>query len=123
MSQYALPELDAMQQIADIIRDLTPSERRRVAAWLMEYAPQWDTPSAAEHALEESEPETAPVTLADESKSLEEPDQKEFATFAELYACVAPRKGAQKASNKVAPSNSLKASKSLFLKVMTLTKL
>ena len=98
MSQYALPELDAMQQIADIIRDLTPSERRRVAAWLMEYAPQGDTPSAAEDALEESEPETAPVTLADESKSPEESDQKEFATFAELYTCVAPRKGAQKAA-------------------------
>ncbi len=100
MYEHILPELNAMQQIANIICDLGPAERRRVAAWLTEYASQEDLPATAGKApgndMPEAEPE--PATAATDQPGPGEPARSEFATFAELYERVSPRKGAQRAA-------------------------
>lgn len=95
MPQFALPELAAMQQIANIVSDLTPAERKRVAAWLVELASQDELPQecAAEAAEDAEQAEDAQGDVP-----AEELESKEFETFAELYEAVAPRKGAQKAA-------------------------
>ena len=93
MTQLDLPELSAMQQIANIVADLTPAERRRVGAWLVEFAKE-DVPLATKEPA---------ATISDSDPALTEPDtdvaqDKAYTTFAELYEAVAPRKGAQKAA-------------------------
>lgn len=98
MSQYLLPELDAMQQIASIVSCLTPAERKRVAAWLMEYAPQADAPTTPDSTLEENGANAEIDLPVDAHTQPEEARQKDFVTFAELYERVAPKKGAQKAA-------------------------
>lgn len=94
MGQFVLPELNAMQQIATIVSELTPAERKRVAAWLSEYAAQEDEPVAAPA---EDEPDAAPEEPAEDAEQTETPAGQQPATFAELYEAVAPKKGAQKA--------------------------
>ena len=88
MPNVVLTELSAMQAIAEIVSDLTPAERRRVAAWFSAYAAE----------------ETVPVADASVVASIETQDTPAAAgidgirTFAELLDAVAPKTGAQKAA-------------------------
>lgn len=95
MGQFVLPELNAMQQIATIVSELAPAERKRVAAWLSEYAAQEDARVATPA---EDEPDAAPEDPAEDAEQAVTPAGQQPATFAELYEVVAPKKGAQKAA-------------------------
>ncbi len=93
MTQFALPELTAMQQIADIVANLSAAERKRVASWLVEYASQ-EAPADVEEMDDDNDNviNDASYDAADESQ------EEQFATFGDLYSTVAPKKGAQKAA-------------------------
>ena len=120
MSKFVLPELNAMQQIAEATGMLTPAERRRVAVWFTEYVAQDNTATTeaaiatAQPASEDDtvvEPNSLPAaTPAEGPVPTPEPnamepeeiypatDTPDYTTFAELYEAVAPKKGAQKAA-------------------------
>ena len=91
MSQFVLPELTAMQQIADIIANLSTAERQRVASWLVEYASQ-EAPAAAEDTDDDDAIDGMSANASVESSEVH------FATFGDLYSTIAPKKGAQKAA-------------------------
>lgn len=88
MPQAILAELNAMQQIADVVEALTPAERRRVAAWFAEYATQADLPARPT----DVELDAADATTDDDAVP------QTFDTFGALYEAVAPKTGAQKAA-------------------------
>jgi hypothetical protein len=102
-----MAELNAIQRIAEIVADLTPAERRRVSAWLSEYAFQDECCGAGGCACECAPDDDADASWADgeaapgaEGSGSEAPADgaPTYDSFAELYAAVAPRKGAQKAA-------------------------
>ncbi len=93
MTQLDLPELSAMQQIANIVADLTPAERRRVGTWLVEFAKE-DAPLATKESTAATS-DSDPVAVEPDTDVAQD---KAYTTFAELYETVAPRKGAQKAA-------------------------
>ena len=94
MSQFVLPELNAMQQIANIVASLSTEERKRVASWLVEYASQ-EAPETVEEpdgSTHSDAVDNASTNTADESLEMR------FTTFGDLYSAVSPKKGAQKAA-------------------------
>lgn len=100
MSSLLLPELSAMQSIAQIVADLTPAERRRIAAWFYEYASQeYDAQTegcgcACQHGAEADEQTSSEVT-AEAVEEQAAPDPME--SFESLYQAIAPKTGMQKA--------------------------
>lgn len=100
MTQITLPELYAMQEIANIVDGLAPTERKRVTVWLAEYAAENalttnETPQQAPQATFEP---TAPVTCEPASgEPADTSPEKAYITFAEFYKATNPKKGAQKA--------------------------
>lgn len=99
MCNTILPELVVMQKIADAVAGLTPAEKKRVAAWLHEYASDesWKTSAApaanfdADDVWESFEPSES---------AAEEPTAAgidAYLDFGDLFNDVAPKTGAQKA--------------------------
>lgn len=94
-----LPEISAIQIIADTIEELTPAERRRVAAWLSEYAKQDDAVAIAAPQVE-----TAVEQEVDTDAEFEDAAEDEALTafpydsFVDFYNATAPKTGAQKAA-------------------------
>lgn len=100
MSHILLPELTAMQVVADAVSPLSPSERRRVAAWLLEYASEeqeWMTGSDTDIAFSDA-PMFVPEANEEEVAAAEVAPQgdESYGNFNELIAAVAPKTGAQK---------------------------
>ena len=92
MTNTILPELLVMQTIAKSIEHLTPAEKRRVAAWLFEYAAD----ERAEAAATDAEP-TATIESEMAQDTPEAFGIDAYATFGDLYEQVQPKTGAQKA--------------------------
>lgn len=114
MSHIVLPELNAMQAIANAVEGLSLPERKRVAAWLSDFALQ-DVQIASQikdsdNPVDSSSTEVEGANGEDKTQSVEVSisvgqddgaDQEQlatFATFADLYEVAAPKKGAQKAA-------------------------
>ncbi len=87
-----LPEFVAMQAIADAVADLSKSEKRRVAAWLVDYTAQ-ETVSQAD--TNETSSQIDALAHKPISEGAVEPEP--ISSFSELYDAVAPKTGAQKA--------------------------
>lgn len=100
MSNTILPELVVMQKIAEAVAGLTPTEKKRVAAWLHEYA------------TDENEQvgfaPTGNFDIEDDQESYEDTESPEeelpvitgidaYYNFVDLLNDVAPKTGAQKA--------------------------
>jgi hypothetical protein len=94
MTASLIQEMAAMQAMADAIANLTPAQRRRVAAWLTAYAADEEVAADADATVEPSE------ALEDTAPEAEAPSQpvSHPVTFDELIAAVAPKTGAQKAA-------------------------
>ena len=90
MTAPLIQEMAAMQAMADAIANLTPTQRRRVAAWLTAYVADEEVAADADATVEPSE------ALEDTAPEAEAPSQP--VTFDELIAAVAPKTGAQKAA-------------------------
>ncbi len=88
MTNVVLTELSAMQAIAEIVSDLTPAERRHVAAWFSAYAAEETEPVADASVVAPAEVQDTPAAAGIDG----------IRTFAELLDAVAPKTGAQKAA-------------------------
>lgn len=99
MASYALPELHIIEVTQEALSTLTPSERRRVLAWLSDYFTSEDVLPSIES---EEVVEEAPAEVELEDLSVDDDAEEEsfapatLATFAELYALVAPKTSIQK---------------------------
>lgn len=94
MQQSFVQEFNAMQQIASITSNLTSQERMRVAAWFLEYAAQNDDAAFVDtRDVVASAPATEIAPEPEDTAAQPAPS-----TFAELYASVGPKTGAQKAA-------------------------
>ncbi|MBR3225732.1 MAG: hypothetical protein IKF78_10490 [Atopobiaceae bacterium] len=114
MPHIELPELNAMQTVADAMEGLSPQERKRVVAWIADYTLQDESVAPftedsntkidnADAKIEESSAECINAEVsADFSDSqtdvTEQEQQTAYDTFADFYEAAAPRKGAQKAA-------------------------
>ena len=87
-----LPEFIAMQAIVDAIADLSELEKRRVAAWLVDYTAQ-ETSSRTDTNETNSQVDTSTHGSIEEGAIGPEP----ISSFPELYDAVAAKTGAQKA--------------------------
>ena len=87
-----LPEFVAMQAIADAVADLSESEKRRVAAWLVDYTAQEATSQTDANDTTSHADALTHQPIEDGSIGPEP-----ISSFPELYEAVAPKTGAQKA--------------------------
>ena len=94
MQQSFEQEFNAMQQIASITSNLTSQERMRVAAWFLEYAAQVNDAGLVD-TREDEVAAAATYTTPEPEEAVQKPVAS---TFAELYAAVSPKTGAQKAA-------------------------
>lgn len=106
MSLPVLPELAAMQQIADIVSNLTVPQKRRVAAWFSEYASQESTAQQSADTVDGSQYDAMdannaatqePYGAYEAYDEVYEDLPKTYDSFAEILEAVAPKTGAQKA--------------------------
>lgn len=91
-----LPELVAMQAIADAVNDLTPSQKTRIANWLMEYVKEEVAPEQQPVETETME-DASPLAAAAPAESYA-PEPELPASFVSLFDAVMPKTGAQKAA-------------------------
>lgn len=100
MSNTILPELVVMQKIAEAVAGLSPAEKKRVAAWLHEYASdeneQVGYALAADTAADDDW-YSDEVTVAPEDEQPTVAGIDAYYSFADLFSDVAPKTGAQKA--------------------------
>ncbi len=95
MQQSFEQEFNAMQQIASITSNLTSQERMRVAAWFLEYAAQDNDAADFVGARKDEVAATATYVTPEPEEAVQKPVAS---TFAEPYAAVSPKTGAQKAA-------------------------
>lgn len=99
-----LPELEAIQVIAEATAHLSPSARLRVAAWFDEFARQAAGVADAGVAPAEGAALSDDEEFSDEAAAFAtdegdpSPAAPTYDTFAALYEAVAPKTGAQKAT-------------------------